>query len=61
MSKPSETALDRVSHEVPEGRRVAPTNTFVEFRKEEVEQSIPDRFEKIVATYPAPIAVKAQN
>jgi amino acid adenylation domain-containing protein len=38
-----------------------PTGTFVEFKKEEVEQSIPDRFEKIVAKYPERIAVKTKN
>jgi len=35
-----------------------PTGTFVEFPKEEIEQSIPDRFEKIVAKYPNRIAIK---
>src|SRR3990167_1064135 len=38
-----------------------PTGTFVEFKKEEVEQSIPDRFEKIVRMYPDRIAVKTRN
>ncbi len=36
-----------------------PTGTFVEFTKEEVEQSIPERFEKIVRQYPDRLAVKA--
>ena len=35
-----------------------PTGTFVEFKKEEIEQSIPVRFEKIVAEYPHGLAVK---
>jgi amino acid adenylation domain-containing protein len=35
-----------------------PTGTFVEFKKEEVEQSIPERFEKIVRKYPDRLAVK---
>jgi amino acid adenylation domain-containing protein len=35
-----------------------PGGAFVEFTKEEVEQSIPDRFEKIVRKYPDRIAVK---
>jgi hypothetical protein len=30
-----------------------PSGTFVEFPKEEIEQSIPGRFEKIVELYPA--------
>ena len=38
-----------------------PTGTFIEFAKEEVEQSIPERFEKIVSTYPKHIAVKTRN
>ncbi|MGH6875211.1 MAG: non-ribosomal peptide synthetase, partial [Aestuariivirgaceae bacterium] len=36
-----------------------PTGRFVEFKKEEVEQSIPERIEKIVRMYPERIAVKA--
>ena len=35
-----------------------PSGTFVEFAKEEVEQSIPERFEKIVRLYPDRIAIK---
>ncbi len=35
-----------------------PTGEFVEFKKEETEQSIPDRFEKVVRKYPDRIAVK---
>jgi amino acid adenylation domain-containing protein len=35
-----------------------PSGTFVEFRKEEIEQSIPARFEKIVTECPEQIAVK---
>jgi amino acid adenylation domain-containing protein len=38
-----------------------PTGTFVEFPKEEIEQSIPERFEKIVRLYPDRIAVKTAN
>jgi amino acid adenylation domain-containing protein len=38
-----------------------PSGTFVEFPKEEVEQSIPERFEKIVRMYPDRIAVKTEN
>jgi len=36
-----------------------PTGTFVEFKREEVEQSITERFEKIVRQYPERLAVKA--
>src|SRR5262245_52167083 len=38
-----------------------PTGTFVEFTKEETEQSIPERFEKIVRQYPDRIAVTENN
>ena len=58
MSKLGETALDYVSQDVSKKHRVTPTNSFVEFRKEEVEQSIPTRFEQIVHKYPNHIAVK---
>jgi non-ribosomal peptide synthetase component F len=37
-----------------------PTGAFVEFKKEEVEQSIPDRFERRVGRYPDRIAVKTK-
>lgn len=35
------------------------TNPFVEIRKEETEQSIPDRFEEIVRRHTQSIAIKA--
>jgi amino acid adenylation domain-containing protein len=38
-----------------------PSNTFVAFRKEAIEQSIPDRFEEQVRRYPDRIAVKDRN
>jgi amino acid adenylation domain-containing protein len=38
-----------------------PSGAFVEFAKEEVEQSIPERFEKIVRLYPDRIAVKTKS
>jgi len=38
-----------------------PSGRFVEFPKEEIEQSVPERFEKIVARCPHRIAVKAKN
>jgi amino acid adenylation domain-containing protein len=38
-----------------------PTGAFEEFPKEEIEQSIPERFEKIVARFPDHIAVKSKN
>lgn len=38
-----------------------PTGTFVEFAKDEIEQSIPTRFEKIVRLYPDRLAVTSEN
>jgi amino acid adenylation domain-containing protein len=38
-----------------------PTGIFVEFKREEIEQSIPDRFGKIVRMYPDRIAVKTRS
>lgn len=38
-----------------------PSGSFVEFRKEEVEQSIQARFEQIVAQYPDRIALKTRS
>jgi amino acid adenylation domain-containing protein len=40
---------------------VAPTNPFVEFKKEDIEQSIPGRFEQIAKVHPDRIAVKTRN
>lgn len=36
-----------------------PTRTFIEFKQEEIDQSISDRFEQQVATYPERIAVRS--
>jgi amino acid adenylation domain-containing protein len=38
-----------------------PSGSFVEFSEEEIEQSIPERFEKIVAQYPGRIAIKTRD
>ena len=38
-----------------------PTGKFIEFKKEEIEQSIPDRFEKVVRLYPHRLAVQTKN
>jgi amino acid adenylation domain-containing protein len=38
---------------------VHPTGTFIKFKKQEIEQSIPERFEKIARLYPNQLAVKA--
>ena len=38
-----------------------PTGTFIEYKQEEVEQSIPARFEEQVRKYPQRIAVKTES
>ena len=38
-----------------------PTGTFFEFKKEAVEQSIPERFEEQVRRYPNRVAIKSPN
>jgi amino acid adenylation domain-containing protein len=38
-----------------------PSNIFIDFKKEEIEQSIPDRFEQIVRKYPNRLAVKTKD
>jgi amino acid adenylation domain-containing protein len=43
------------------GNLIRPTNPFVEFRRAEIEQSIPDRFEQQAKKYPKNIAVKTEN
>src|SRR3972149_1634976 len=40
--------------------RVGPPNPFIEFKKEEIEQSIPDRFEQQVQKHSDRIAVRAK-
>jgi amino acid adenylation domain-containing protein len=37
------------------------TGTFIEFKREEIEQSIPERFEKIARLYPDRLAVKVKD
>lgn len=38
-----------------------PTGAFVEFKREEVEQSIPDRFEQMVRLHPQSLALKSSD
>lgn len=55
----SSKAVDHSSSN--QSRHGGPTNSFLEFRKEDIEQAIPDRFEQQVAKYPDRIAVKTRN
>ncbi|UCE20068.1 MAG: non-ribosomal peptide synthetase [Gemmatimonadota bacterium] len=41
--------------------RIRPTNPFIQFKKEEVEQSIPTRFEQQVRQYPDRMAIKSRD
>jgi amino acid adenylation domain-containing protein len=41
--------------------RIRATNAFIEFRKEDIEQSIPSRFEQQAEKYPERLAVKTKN
>ena len=45
----------------PLGNRVKPGNDFLEFKKEDIEQSVPHRFEEQVKKYPHKIAVISNN
>ena len=44
-----------------QANRVRPTNPFTRFKKEDIEQSIPSRFERMVDKYPDRLAVKTNN
>ncbi|MEE8113645.1 MAG: AMP-binding protein, partial [Nitrososphaerales archaeon] len=43
------------------GQRVGPTNPFVEFKREKIEQSVPDCFEEHVRKYPNRLAFKTKQ
>src|SRR5918911_53256 len=46
---------------LPAEHRHPATNAFIQFREEETEQSIPQRFEKQVGRYPDRLAVKTRS
>ena len=60
MEYPSRV-IDRPLQQSMQGCQFGPANPFVKFKKEEIEQSIPDRFEQVVAKYPNRLAVKTKN
>ena len=43
------------------GNRIQSSNSFTRFEKEEIQQSIPDRFASQVGKYPQKTAVKSRN
>jgi amino acid adenylation domain-containing protein len=53
--------IETVGDRPMSGNSVRPTNPFIEFKKEDVEQSIPARFEQMVKMYPDRMAVKAKG
>ena len=58
--------MDRATYIPAEQQRILdkgyhPTGAFAEFRKEEIEQSVPERFEQIVRMYPDRLAFKGGN
>ena len=57
----TEAKTDQDSSPSIESRRVRPNNPFTEFKQEEIEQSIAERFTRQAAMYPGRIAVKSKN
>jgi len=61
------TNISTAISDLPPGQRAIrdrcfhPTGKFIEFKKEEIEQSIPDRFEQMAGLYPDRLAVKTKN
>jgi non-ribosomal peptide synthetase component F len=52
--------MNNLSQQAIRAKCFHPSGAFVKISKDEIEQSIPDRFEKIVARYPDRIAVKTK-
>src|SRR3989442_14755071 len=58
--------LSRLIADLPQQQAIGakcfhPTGTFIEFKKEEIEQSIPEGFEKIVRQFPGRLAAKTKK
>jgi non-ribosomal peptide synthetase component F len=60
MSADNDTKLP-LEQELIRAKCFHPKGNFFEFGQAEIEQSIPERFEKMVARYPGRIAVKTPN
>jgi amino acid adenylation domain-containing protein len=60
-SRPIGGALPRALGDVVEGTPVTATREFVRFEKNEIEQSIPERFERQVRKYSNQVAIKANG
>src|SRR4029453_7125378 len=58
---PSEVKVLMTSDHAARSQCFHPSGSFLEFRREEIEQSIPERFEKVVQRYPDRLATKTKN
>lgn len=58
MNHSSVSVVNSSSQEAIRAKGFHPTGTFIEFKKQDIEQSIPNRFEQQVAKYPHRLAVK---
>jgi non-ribosomal peptide synthetase component F len=58
MTDPRKANADEIRRQEPMRRRVFATTPFVEFKREELEQSIAERFEQQVQKYPQRVAIK---
>lgn len=61
MSALSRHSADLLCQLPTRGDRVRPTDPFVQFKKEDIEQSIPNRFEQQVREHPGRIVVKTRR
>ena len=61
MSDLSRHSADLLCQLPTRGDGVRPTNSFVQFKKEDIEQSIPSRFEQQVREHPDRLAVKTRR
>jgi amino acid adenylation domain-containing protein len=60
-NQPLIPVVNRASQESTQGRRVGPTNAFIPFKKEEIEQSLPARFEQQLRRDPNRLAVQDKS
>jgi non-ribosomal peptide synthetase component F len=60
-SQPTHLGTLPGEHLTSQAKRSRPTGTFIEFKKQEIEQSIPQRFEQIVCKYPDRLAVNTRR
>lgn len=61
MTDSSRVDISISQQDVIQEQRVHPTNEFFRFDRKEIEQSIPDRFEKQVEKYPDRLAIKTRS